>query len=111
MKKILQMILLGACLSCSIQPLQTEQCSIELKASIERPDLIDPSTSICRCRAYEFTQEHVGQVGNVYRKPLNYCNLMTGFPSKQYPHVANFWEEVREEANKPKPKSERAMSK
>lgn len=105
MQKILLTTLLVSFLSCTSSLEHTsEQCSPQFVYHEANKNYISVEQSVCRCRKYKFSKESVGQVGNVYRKPFEYCSLMVGFPEKQYPVTAQFWEEVRQEINKPKKK-------
>jgi hypothetical protein len=107
MKKSLALILLIIFLnSCTTQPLITTQCSIDL--SYIDKDTIDANKSSCWCRKYEFSKDHLGAIGNSWKEPdLKTCHLMIGFTLKEYPHVVEFWNDVRLEIISQKEKNNR----
>lgn len=92
-------IFLSSCQSIDLS-LETEQCSPYFVYQLDenqKQTAIDIDKSKCFCRPYHFSKDYVGSKGTTVTKPINYCEKLVGFPVKQYPHVATFWEKVRKE--------------
>lgn len=103
MKTILILALLMTLTSCLSscrkipdpnRSLIVEQCGITFR-KFPNGD-IDPLTSSCDCREYEYSLNRLGAVpGTITTYPLEYCQKLIGNKPKEYLKLTNFLGDLR----------------